>query len=126
MVAEIMASIRAKKALTNLIGNGGNKAQALRDAGYSAAIVDNPKKIIESKGFKELSDPILKKIEAESNRILEAAMGKDLDNERHKDLIDSLEKTTKLSQLLGGKATENIAMGVTGFNINIINDENKN
>jgi hypothetical protein len=124
-VAEIMASMRAKKALKNMIENGGNKRQAILDAGYSQTIADHPTKLTESKGFKELASPILSKIEAESNRILEAAMGKDLDNERHKDLIDSLEKTTKLSQLLSGKATENVALGVTGFNINIINEENK-
>lgn len=111
--------MRAKKALKNMVENGGNKRQAILDAGYSQAVADHPTKLTESKGFKELATPILNKIEAESNRILEAAMGKNLDDERHKDLIDSLEKTTKLSQLLQGKSTENVMLGVAGFNINI-------
>lgn len=35
----------------NLIDNGGNKAQALRDAGYSSAIASNPSKVLGTKGF---------------------------------------------------------------------------
>ena len=30
-----MATLRQKKAVDNLVGNGGNVTQAMRDAGYS-------------------------------------------------------------------------------------------
>jgi len=116
---EIMASIRAKKALTNLVVNGGNKAQALRDAGYSEAVVNTPSKVFESVELKPEVDKSLAKIDKECDRLLNAAMQKDLEPEKYSDVVTAYEKLKKLSQLLGGKATENIAMGVAGFNINI-------
>ncbi len=40
-----------QRVLANLIENGGNKGQAIRDAGYSEVTAQNPKKILETKGF---------------------------------------------------------------------------
>lgn len=43
-------------ALDNLVGNGGNVTQAMRDAGYSENTLNTPQKLTESKGFKELCE----------------------------------------------------------------------
>jgi hypothetical protein len=45
-----------KKALDNLVANGGTIAEAMRGAGYDATTARNPSKLTESKGFKELCE----------------------------------------------------------------------
>ena len=47
-------SIRAKKALDNLVVNGGNITKAMIDAGYSVATANTPQKLTESRGWQEL------------------------------------------------------------------------
>lgn len=53
-----MATLKQRKALENMVENGGNASKAMRDAGYSPATAENPDKLTESKGFKELADEI--------------------------------------------------------------------
>lgn len=45
---------RHKKAYKKMVENGGNKAMALRGAGYSNAVVNTPQKVTKSKGWQEL------------------------------------------------------------------------
>ena len=54
-----MATIKQKKALDNVVGNGGNVTQAMIDAGYSENTANTPQKLTESKGWKELMDEYL-------------------------------------------------------------------
>jgi hypothetical protein len=42
---------RHRQVIKNMAENGGNKRQAILDAGYSQEVADNPKKVTESKGF---------------------------------------------------------------------------
>lgn len=49
-----MATVRQKIVVQKLVENGGKLSQAMRDAGYSEATVNNPSNITESKGFKSL------------------------------------------------------------------------
>ena len=49
-----MATVKQKKALDILAGNGGSVGAAMREAGYSAVTADTPKKLTESKAFKEI------------------------------------------------------------------------
>jgi len=46
-----MATIRQRAAAKNLVGNGGNVTQAMRDAGYSENTLNTPGKLTQSKGF---------------------------------------------------------------------------
>ena len=62
-------------------------------------------------------NPIVVRWEKERERITEALEGRDLDKEQYKTLTDSLDTLTKNIQLLGGKATENVA--VQGVQITI-------
>lgn len=48
-----MATIRQKLAIKKIVENGGNARQAMKKAGYSPAMYNNPKRLTESKAFKE-------------------------------------------------------------------------
>lgn len=49
-----MTTIKQQKALNKTVENGGNISKAMREVGYSKNTAKNPKKLTESKGFKEL------------------------------------------------------------------------
>lgn len=49
-----MATIKQETALEKTVENGGNITQAMREAGYSEATVNNPSNLTKSKGFQEL------------------------------------------------------------------------
>lgn len=51
-------SPRLIRAIDNMVANGGSKAQALRDAGFSEAIAHTPSKVTESQAFKDLADSL--------------------------------------------------------------------
>ena len=59
-----MPTIKQKKALSNLVENGGNVSKAMRDAHYSVETAKTPSKLTESKGFQELLEKQL------SNKLL--------------------------------------------------------
>jgi hypothetical protein len=48
-----------KQAFNKMVENGGNKASALKSVGYSSAVVNNPSKVTESKGWKQLEEEYL-------------------------------------------------------------------
>lgn len=51
-----MVTLRQKKAVDNLVGNGGNITRAMIDAGYTEATANTPQKLTTSKGFQELCE----------------------------------------------------------------------
>jgi hypothetical protein len=115
-----MASENAKKAATKVVESLGtgkkvNMGKILREVGYSDNTSDNPQEVTGTKSYQSVVMPFLEKLEAERNRILMEISTKDLDNERHTDLVRSLDTLTKNVQLLSGKETER-----AGVNINVI------
>lgn len=52
----IMVTIRQKKALNEIVENGGNVSKAMRDVGYSPETAKSPSKLLDSKGFMQLMD----------------------------------------------------------------------
>lgn len=54
-----MATKKQKKAVDNLVENGGNVSKAMKDAGYSEATAKTPQKLTKSDGYKELMDAYL-------------------------------------------------------------------
>jgi hypothetical protein len=52
-------TMKQKKALDNMVENGGNVSKGMRDAGYSEKTAINPSKLTESKGFQQLADEYL-------------------------------------------------------------------
>lgn len=66
-----MSTIKQKKALNNLVGNGGNITKAMIDAGYSENTANTPQKLTESKGWLELMEThIPKELVAEKHKAL--------------------------------------------------------
>ena len=115
-----MASDNAKRAATKVVESLGtgkkvNMGKILREVGYSDNTSDNPQEVTGTKSYQSVVMPFLEKLEAERNRILMEISTKDLDNERHTDLVRSLDTLTKNVQLLSGKETER-----AGVNINVI------
>ena len=74
-----MATKRQIAAVDNLVENGGNVTQAMKEAKYSPATYNNPKVLTESDGYKELMSAIDKEITPE------------LIAERHKELLNKRE-----------------------------------
>ena len=56
---ECMASERQKKAVRELAENGGSKGAAMLKAGYSKISSLTPKKLTDSKGYKELMEEVI-------------------------------------------------------------------
>lgn len=51
-------TIKQRKALSNMVGNGGNATKAMLDAGYSKATANTPSKLTSSKAFQGLLEKI--------------------------------------------------------------------
>lgn len=77
------------KAFDNSLENGGNITQAMRDAKYSEATINNPKNLTESKGFQELMNAVDEKITPE------------LIAEKHLALLEKEEVVTKNNMTTG-------------------------
>ncbi len=48
-----MATERQKKAIAKIVENGGNVSKAMKEAGYSNAMVNNPQRLTTSQAFQE-------------------------------------------------------------------------
>ena len=48
-----MATIKQRLVAKKLVENGGNVGNAMREAGYSEAMIKNPQKVTTSKGFQD-------------------------------------------------------------------------
>lgn len=57
-------TLKQKKAIENMVENGGNVSRAMMDAGYSPATAKTPQKLTESKGFVELKEEYKQELEA--------------------------------------------------------------
>lgn len=65
-----MATIKQKRAVAKIVENGGNVSKGMRDAGYSPATAENPKKLTESLAWQDLleqaiPDSLLTKVHME-------------------------------------------------------------
>ena len=105
----VSKKLKAEKVVSEMVGNGGNMAKAIIKAGYSPATANTPSKVTNTEAFKEASLTILEKLkkiqEAQINEILNRCDNA-LSLEKYKDMVDTFEKTTKLVELLEGRATE--------------------
>lgn len=69
-------------------------------------------KAIRTDTYKETIANTLERMEKERTRLLIELSNRDITKERYMTMVDAMDKLTKNSQLLGGKATENIATQV--------------
>jgi hypothetical protein len=84
-----------------------------KSKGYSQAVADHPKQIVETDSYQSVMQPFVKKMEKERDRLIKALSIKNLDTEKYRDLIDGLDKLTKNIQLLSGGRTANDDLHIT-------------
>jgi len=111
-----MATLRQKIAankITENYRNGKNKpiGKILLESGYSKSTSKQPARIIKSKGIEVEAKPFLERLQKVRDQALaeierRGRGKKGLNFEQYHHLTDSIEKFTKLSELLQGKPTE--------------------
>lgn len=102
-------TMRQLLAIKNVVGNGGNKAEALRDAKYSPSVVDNPSKVFDSPAVIPIMDSVVQAMIEERDAVLKL-MKKKRGKAKYRDLTDGVDKLTKNIQLLNGGPTETVAL----------------
>lgn len=90
-----------------------NHRSLLRKHGYSESVAQNPYKVTKTKSYMDIVNPALKRIESIRMKSLQALEKKNLDKEKYRDLVQGVDILTKNSQLLGGRATENIGINIS-------------
>lgn len=101
-----MPTMKQKKAIVNLVENGGNISKAMRDAGYSKNTASTPQKLTESEGGKELLNPVVLAMEKERKAILQR-LPKVRNLAKYSELTHGVDVLTKNIQLLNGGKTSN-------------------
>lgn len=91
----IMATLKQKKAIKNLVENGGNVSRAMIAAGYSPATAKTPQKLTESAAFRSIAeqipDDLLVKVHMEglaANRVISANITYGDADEKTNDFIE--------------------------------------
>ncbi len=69
-------------------------------------------KAVKTKSYQSLVLPVVSQLEEIRQKTLNALSKKDLDQEKYRDLIVGVDTLTKNTQLLSGKATENVSSNV--------------
>ena len=113
-----MASENAKAVAQAVIENVGkgrkvSKRKIIKNQGYSQNIADNPKKVTETQSYQEVIKPVVKKMEKERTRLINALSKKDLTKEKYRDMIEGVDKLTKNIQLLTGGKTANDSLNIS-------------
>ena len=110
-MGSLMAEMVAEEVLET-IGKG--KKPSVRAIapkhGYSVSTADSGQ-IQETKTYQNKIAPFIKKLEIERNRAINAMKGK-ISKAKYRDLSDAIDKLTKNHQLLTGRSTENVLLGV--------------
>lgn len=110
-----MASIAAKevaKEVLETIGKGKRPVlgKILKKKGYAKNTADNPKLVTDTKSYRDVVNPIVKAMELQRQRALEAINSRKLSKDKTRDLVDLIDKLTKNIQLLSGGKTSNDAI----------------
>lgn len=110
----INATDKQKKALDNLVKNGGNVSKAMRDAGYSPNTAKTPKKLTESAAFAELLDAYL------PDDMLLRALSDDIEKKE-----GNRKAELELGFKLKGKMTEKVDVTTQGESLNTLTKEER-
>lgn len=82
--------------------------------GYALSIAKNPKKVTKTKAYQKAIKPITDQLEEERAAII-LRLKKTRNKAKYRDLMDGLDKVTKVHQLLTGGKTENLGIeGLSG------------
>lgn len=120
-------TIKQKRAIKNLVLNGGNVTQAMIDAGYSPNTAHSPDKLTKTKTFKELVEKHLKDdlLLRKHEEALEATKWNDFTGEREEDhttRLKAVELGYKLKRHLGPEIMSQVNVG-GDMTLEFIHDE---
>lgn len=89
--------------------------EIMKKNGYAQNTADNPLNVTETKSFQGVVAPVVERWKRERDRIMQAMENKDLNKERYKTLVNSVDTLTKNIQLLSGGDTEQVR--IVGVNL---------
>ena len=112
-----MGSIDAEnvaKEVLETLGSGKKVilGEIMRENGYADNTANNPLNVTETKSYKEVINPVVKRWEKERERLTNELETRDLTKERYESIIKSLDILTKNIQLLTGGKTEDFGQVV--------------
>ena len=97
-------TLRQEKVVA-MVGNGGkSKASILRQAGYSVAIINNPRRVFDSPEVKQAVDYVVRQLQYHRNSALER-MEQTIDKASYGTLVRALHILTKSIDLLESRPT---------------------
>lgn len=105
------AKLVARKVLAE-VGKGRKPhlGKIIKSVGYSDRISKSPKKVTETKSYKEEVEPIVDAMIRQRDRMVAEIANRKLGKEKIRDMVDAIDKLTKNAQLLGGKDTSKEAV----------------
>ena len=114
-------TIKQKRAMDNLVGNGGNITKAMRDAGYTEATANTPQKLTESKGFQHLMES-----QGLTDEFVVKALVEDIEDKGQLEAkVRNRTPELTLAAKMKGRLSPDISVG-GDLNINIINYSDSN
>ena len=110
-----MASIDAKNVAREVLDKIGkdkkiNMGEIIRKNGYSPNTSLTPTLVTNTQSYQEVVQPIVARWQKEITRIQKELEGRELTDEKYKDLVDSMDKLNKQVQLATGGVTERVGI----------------
>ncbi len=90
------------------VGKIGSKAEILRQAGYSASVVNNPDHVFNSKPIKQAMNTTIQKMWSISEKVLTALENKSFEKESAYNLAMISSIMTRSLELLEGRPTDRV------------------
>lgn len=103
------ASLRARKAAAIYIAGGVSKAEAMRQAGYTATTANIPSRIFDSSGVKEIMEPVLENYRSAQSKVVKAMAEMPMKRLKRTGMMVlsmAAKNITHDTQLLSGMATD--------------------
>lgn len=100
------------KQVLETIGSGKKviMGEIIRQNGYSPNTSLTPKLVTETESYQAVVQPIVARWQREITRIQKELEGRELSDEKYKDLVDSMDKLNKQVQLATGGVTERLGI----------------
>jgi len=108
-----MPTTKQKRAVANIVGNGGNVTKAMRDAGYSEGTVNTPQKLTDSVGYKEAAKPLVARLQEQIDSAIEQMTIK-TDKATYSDHRQAVKDFVVTKELLEGRATKRTSITIKG------------
>ena len=107
-----MSSLAAKQVAREVLetigkGEKPNLGKIIKKKGYAHKTSLNPQEVTNTKSYQDEISPVIRAMEKERERLIEALGKKNLSKEKYRDMVDGIDKLTKNTQLLNGGKTSN-------------------